>query len=236
MWSSSPRSVRSDGLAVNSDLGRQRGWGVNCVRDAERVRPVEACFLATLAEAGFAVSSVAGIRRQFDPLPNALAALLLEWIPRLEDQRLQESVVWALLAAPKATLDGAALAELFAAATNDDLKRAIAAVINQSRPQDIDEWLIAAVRDRRSGAARHLLAAAVAKMLPLERSLPVLIDLFYDVPLAAVHPLGKVGDSGVRDFLTATLSTARGPLRRELRQAIARIDRRLANRRRHRNG
>ena len=203
---------------------------------AQRERSAEARFLAALAEAGFPVSSVAGIRQQFDSLPSRLAALLLEWIPRLEDRRLQESVAWALLAAPTGTLEGVALGELFDTATHDELKRAIAAVINQTRPRQIEEWLIATVRDPRSGASRNLLAAAIAKMLPPERAVPVLIDLFHDVPLAAVHPLGKVGDSGVRDFLTATLTTARGPLRRELRQAIARIERRLANPRRKRSG
>ncbi len=185
-------------------------------------------FLAALAEAGFPVSSVAAIRDQYDPLPSGLAELLLEWIPRLEDRRLQESVVWALLAARKGTLDGAKLSELFDSATNDDLKRAIASVIHQTRPRNIDEWLIAAVRDRRSGASRNLLAAAVAKMLSPERLVSVLIEVFHDAPLAAVHPLGKVGDSAVLDVLAAALPTATGLLRRELRQAIARIERRLA--------
>lgn len=185
-------------------------------------------FLVALSEAGFPVSSVAAIRERFHSLPTALAELLLEWIPRLEDRRLQESVVWALLAARKGTLDGAKLAELFAATTNDDLRRAIASVIHQTRPRNIDEWLLAAVRDRRSGASRNLLAAAVAKMLPSERAMPVLLEVFQDAPLAAVHPLGRIGDSRVRDVLVAALPTATGPLRRELRQAIARIERRLA--------
>ena len=192
----------------------------------------EARFLTALAEAGFPVPSVVEIRDQYDTLPSGLAALLLEWIPRLEDRRLQESVAWALLAARSGTLDGAVLAELFDTATGDELKRAIAAVINQTRPRNIVEWLIAAVRDRRSGASRNLLAAAVAKMLPPERAVPVLIEVFHDAPLAAVHPLGKVGDSDVRDVLAAALPTATGPLRRELRQAIARIERRLAKARR----
>lgn len=187
----------------------------------------EAQFIAALTEAGFPVSSVAGIRDQYRSLPSHLAELLLEWIPRLEDRKLQESVMWVLLAAPKGTLSGTTLAELFDAA-NDELKRAIAAVVHQTRPRDIVEWLIAAVHDRRSENARSLLAAAVAKMLPVERATPVLIEVFRDAPLAAVHPLGMVGDRCVRDFLSAKQPTATGPLRRELRQAIARIDRRLA--------
>lgn len=192
----------------------------------------ESRLLAALAEAGFPVLSVAAIREGYDPLPSGLAALLLEWIPWLEDRRLQESVAWVLLAAPKGTLDGAKLSELFDAATNDELKRAIASVIHQTRPRNIDEWLIAAVRDRRSRDSRNLLAAAAAKMLPPERAAPVLLEVFHDAPLAAVHPLGKVGDSNVHDVLAAALPTATGPLRRELRQAIARIERRLAKGRR----
>lgn len=184
-------------------------------------------FLTALAEAGFPVSSVAAIRDRYDSLPSGLAELLLEWIPRLEDPRLQEAVTWVLLAARKGTLDGAKLSGLFDATTNDDLKRALAAVIHQTRPRNIDEWLITAVRDRRSGASRNLLAAAAAEMLPAERAVPVLLEVFRDAPLAAVHPLGKVGDSRVRDVLAAALTTATGPLRRELRQAIARIERRL---------
>ena len=196
------------------------------------VRSEETCFLAALAEAGFPVPSVAAIRDQDDPLPSCLAALLLEWIPRLEDRRLQESVAWALLAAPQGMVDGAVLIPLFDATTNEELKRAIASVINQTRPRNIDEWLLEVVRDRRAGASRNLLAAAVAKMLPPERAVPVLLEVFQDAPLAAVHPLGKVGDSRVRDFLVAQQPGATGPLRRELRQANARIERRLAKVRR----
>ena len=189
-------------------------------------------FLSALSVAGFPVPSIAAIREQFHPLPTAFAELLLEWIPRLEDSRLQESVAWVLLAAPKGTLNGTALANVFDAATSDELKRAIAAVINQVRPHNIEEWLIAAVRDRRAGDARGLLAAAIAKMLPPMRAMPVLMDVFEEAPLAVVHPLGKVGDSSVREALAARLPTATGPLRRELRQAIACIERRLANARR----
>ncbi|MBM3969251.1 MAG: hypothetical protein FJ302_05245 [Planctomycetes bacterium] len=181
-----------------------------------------------MADAGFPVPSVAAIRERFQPLPIALAELLLEWIPRLEEGPLQESVAWALLAARKGTLDGAKLSELFDAASSDDLKHALAAVIHQTRPRNLGEWLLAAVRDRRSGTARNQLAAAVAKMLPSERAIPVLLEVFYEAPLAAVHPLGKVGDVHARDILAAALPTATGPLRRELRQAIARIERRCA--------
>jgi hypothetical protein len=191
-------------------------------------------FLAALTDAGFPVPSIAAIREQYDPLPNGLAELLLEGIPRLEDRRLQESVAWALLAARKGTLDGAKLSELFDSATNDDLKRAIASVIHQTRPRNIDEWLLAVVCDRRTGASRNLLSAAVAEMLPAKRAMPVLLEVFHDAPLAAVHPLGKVGDSAARDVLAAALPMAIGSLRRELRQAIARIERRLAKAQRNR--
>ena len=191
---------------------------------------MEAQFLAALVASGFEVSSVAEIHVQYESLPSGLAELLIAWIPRLEDSRLQESVTWALLAAPKETLNGSTLAELFDAATTNEVKWAIAAVINQTRPRNIDEWLIEAVRDRRSGNARRLLAAAVAKMLPAERAVPVLLEVFEAVPLAAVHPLGRIGDRQVRNFLAANQSTATGPLRRELRQAIASIERRLAKR------
>lgn len=188
----------------------------------------EAQLLAAISEAGFPVPSVAAIRDQYSPLPSGLAALLLEWIPRLEDRRLQESVAWALLAARSGTLDGAALAELFDAATNDELKRAIASVINQTRPRNIDEWLIAAVRDRRSGDSRNLLAAAVAKMLLPERAVPVLLDVFRDAALG-----GRASARQSRGQRRARRSRGGGfngdwSFAARLRQAIARIERRLA--------
>ena len=189
--------------------------------------PQETQFLTALAEAGFSVSSVAAIRDQYDPLPSGLAVLLLEWIPRLEDCRLQESVAWALLGAPQGMLDGAVLGQLFDAATDEGLKWAIASVINQTRPQNIESWLLDAVRNRQAGASRNPLAAAIAKMVAPERAVPVLLEVFRDAPLAAVHPLGKLGDSHVKEFLIAQQPNATGPLRRELRQAIARIERRL---------
>ena len=154
----------------------------------------EGALLVALTEAGFPVSSVAALRDQFDMLPCPLAALLLAWIPRLADRRLQESVMWALLSAPTGSLDGVALTELFDATEHDELKWAIAAVINQTRPQHVDEWLMTAVCDPRSGAARNHLASAIAKMVSPEQARPVLLELFCDAPLAAVHPLSKVGN------------------------------------------
>lgn len=184
-------------------------------------------FLDALSAAGFPVSSVAAIRDQYDPLPRGLAALLLEWIPRLEDRRHQESVAWALLGASRGMLDGPVLGQLFDSATDEGLKWAIASVINQTRPQNIESWLLDAVKNQQTGTSRNLLAAAIAKMVSAERAVPVLLDVFHDSPLAAVHPLGKLGDSRVKEFLIAQQPTATGPLRRELRQAIARIKRRL---------
>ena len=193
-------------------------------------------FFTALAEGGFPVSSVAAIREQYDPLPNRLAVLLLEWIPRLEDCRLQESVAWALLAAPQGTLDGTVLAKLFDSASSHELKWVIASVINQTRPRDVEEWLLVAVRDRRAGASLNLLAAAIAKMVTSERAVPVLLEVFDDAPLAVVHPLGKLGGVEVREFLAAKLPLVTGPLRREVRQAISRIDRRLAKARQRKFG
>ena len=224
--------VACKALPRNSPPASMFRWRDLMRSNVNRGRASDGQLLAALSEAGFPVSSVTAIRDQYDPLPSDLVTLLLEWIPRLEDRRLQESVAWALLAARSGTLDGAVLAELFDATTNNDLRRAIASVINQTRPRNIDEWLVAAVRDGRSRDSHNLLAAAVAKMLPPERAVPVLIEVFHDAPLAAVHPLGKVGDGTVRDVLVAALPTATGPLRRELRQAIARIERRLAKARR----
>ncbi len=197
-------------------------------RRVEQLQQAEAPFLLALTEAGFPVSSVDDIRNQFNPLPLELVSLLIEWIPCLEHPQLQEAAAWALLAVPKRSLDGRLLAPLFDTTKNDQLKWALADVIEQTRPRNIEDWLLVAIRDRRSGSARNLLASAVAKMLPAERAVPVLLEVFEDVPLAAAHSLGKVGDSSVRDVLAAALPTATGPLRRELRQAISRIERRLA--------
>ena len=143
-------------------------------------------FHAALADAGFPTSSVAAIRDQYSALPSDLARLLLEWIPRLEDQRLQEAVAWALLAAPKGTLDGPVLAQLFDTATNDELRWAIASVINRTRPRNVEAWLIDAVRDRRAGDARKLLASAIAKMVPPERARPALIAAFAEADRKSV--------------------------------------------------
>lgn len=198
----------------------------------EQLREAEAPFLLALAEASFPSLSVDDIRRQYNPLPQQLVLLLIDWIPRIEHPSLQESVAWVLLAVPKRSLDGRLLIPIFDTTKNDQLKWALADVIEQTRPQNIEDWLLVSVRDRRSGSARNLLASAVAKMLPAERAVPVLLEVFGDVPLAAAHSLGKVGDSSVRDFLIVQQPSATGPLRRELRQAIARIERRLAKTRR----
>ena len=133
-----------------------------------------------------------------------------------------------MLTARKRTLDGRCLAALFDETSNAELKTALAAVFNQAGPLHSADWLMAALRRTESVAAQNLLASAIAKWLPAEQSLPALLSIFDQVPLAVVHPLGKVGGEEVREVLKLRLATATGPLRRELRQSIKRIERRLA--------
>lgn len=185
-------------------------------------------FLQALAVAGYPFSAASDIRERFRPLPDRLAILLIDWLPRLTDSRLQETVAWSLLAARKRTLDGRRLAVLFDETSNVELKTALAAVFNQTRPLNSADWLIAALGRTESVATRNLLASAIAKWLPAEESEPALLSVFDQTPLAVVHPLSKVGGGDVRDLLARRLVTATGPLRRELRQAIKRIERRLA--------
>lgn len=188
----------------------------------------EVGFLQILADAGFPVSSVSELRERFRPLPDRLAMLLIDWLPRLADSRLQETVAWSLLAARKQTLDGRRLAALFDETSNAEIKTALAAVFNHRGPLNSAEWLITTLGRTDSAATRNLLASAIAKWLPVEQSLPTLLSIFDLAPLAVVHPLGKVGGADVRDLLASRLATATGPLRRELWQAIKRIERRLA--------
>ena len=185
-------------------------------------------FLQALADAGFPVSAVSDIRERYAPMPDGLAMFLIDWLPRLRDSRLQETVAWSLLAARKRMLDGRRLAALFDETSNAEMKTALAAVFNQTGPLNSDDWLIAALGRTASVAARNLLASAIAKWLPVEKSVPTLLSIFDQAPLAVVHPLGKVGGEEVREVLRHRLATATGPLRRELRQAIKRIERRLA--------
>ena len=121
---------RCPGLAYGCPVGAEYKPLWNLERLTLSMIESHTQFFAALADAGFPVSSVAAIRERFDSLPTTLAELLLAWIPRLDDVRSQESVAWALLAAPKGTLDGAKLAALFDAAASDDLKHALAAVIH----------------------------------------------------------------------------------------------------------
>ncbi len=209
-------------------LARRAEKAARHQRRAEELRQAQTPFLAALSEAGFPVATVEEIRQRYKPLPKQLSQLIIDWIPRIEHPAAQQWVAWALLAAPKRSLDGRSLTPLFDATKNDELKWAIADVIEQTRPQHLEGWMITAIKNWRSGNSRNLLASAIAKMLPTDQAVSVLIEVFDDIPMGAAHPLGKVGGEKVREFLTAKLPSATGPLRREIRQAIASIDRRLA--------
>ena len=108
-------------------------------------------FLQALADAGFPVSSVSEIRERFRPLPDRLAMLLIDWLPRLSNPCWQETLAWSLLTARKRTLDGRRLAAVFDESSNAELQTALAAVFNQTGPVNSADWLIAALRQ----AARH---------------------------------------------------------------------------------
>jgi HEAT repeat protein len=150
------------------------------------------------------------------------APVLLEWLPRVEDQVLREVIARSLgfSSAPPGTAK-ALVAEFRRQHTSDDwmsTKWAVGSAISEVRDPSVADDVIELLRDRRHGGARQMLCEALRRMKD-PRAPGVFLELLDD-PDVAGHAILELRMLGPKRSLPH-LEKARPTLERLAKDAAA---------------
>ncbi len=88
---------------------------------ASRAEFVSKPVIRSLREAGFAIDQMEELVPRYAPLPEPAIRVLLHWLPRVQDERVQEMIVRAL-AATTEPFEGLPLARTFEASSSEALR------------------------------------------------------------------------------------------------------------------
>jgi hypothetical protein len=96
----------------------------------------------------------------------------------------------------------------------------------EAQPIGLESWLAQAIGNPAYGKAREMLALAVARHVPREEAIPILLDVLEDLPGHVAMALGKIGDVRVLEALESQRAVTSGWTRKEIDKAMRSIERR----------
>jgi hypothetical protein len=192
----------------------------------DRLQEVERPILDELRRTGITAGSIEDMTNRYAPLAPEIVRVLLDWLPRVQDDRVREAVVRALAAA-REPFDGTPLVNCFLRDTSGTLRWPIANTMAEARPFGIADWLCDAVKNRSYGAARQMLVLALARLATAGSSLLVLLSVLDELPGHVAIALGEVGGVTELRVLQARVGDTHGWEKEEFLKAIRRIESRL---------
>lgn len=186
---------------------------------AARVDVVSEPVIRSLREAGFAVDRVEELAPRYSPLTEPAIRVLLHWLPRVQDERVQEMIVRALGATTE-PFDGVPLARSFETSNSESLRWAIANTLAVAHPTGLADWVLRTVSDPDSGQAREMLAIAAARLAPAEAANRTLAPLLQELPASVAHAFAISGGPAELALLEAQRDRTRGWQKKEIEKAI----------------
>ena len=186
------------------------------------VRPI----MDDLQNAGITAESIEDMTQRYAPLAPQIVQVLLGWLPRVQDDRVKESLIRSLGAAGE-PFDGKPLVECFSHDSSDTLRWPIANTMAETRPLGVADWLAEAVKNRSFGNARGMLAVTLARVSPPETSLPVLMSVLDELPGHVATAIGEVGGVAELNALQSRVGDVQGWEKAEFLKAIRKIQSRL---------
>jgi HEAT repeat protein len=194
----------------------------------ELVHDVETrALLRALHNAGLEVESVSDLFNRRINYSSAIP-ILLDWLPRLSDPSAKEAVARALSvkwAQGVAVLP--LLRELKHCAADSPLTWSLASALEVTTDENSPFHEIEALaQDERYGIARQMLTMALAKSRRPQTT-EVLLRLLQDPTVAghAIMALGRLAPQEARAAILPFVSNEKAWIRKQAKQAIARIDR-----------
>jgi hypothetical protein len=191
----------------------------------QRVRASSKPVVQALSDAGFVVDAVDELAARYAPLSQDAVDILLSWLPRVDDESVQEMIVRAL-AATTESFDGIPLARVFEAGRSESLRWAIGNTLALAHPTGLADWVIKAVTDPRSGKARETLALASAKLAPPEIACRALAPLIDEFPVSVAQAFALCGGPAEASLLESHRERMKGWQKKEFDKAIRAIKKR----------
>jgi len=157
--------------------------------------------------------------------------ILLKWLPLVDNLNVKWAIVDALAWKWAKPMAARPLIEEFCKAPMEKLgfKWSIANALSEVADASVFDDIVELVRDKRHGRAREMLAVALAKTKN-PRAVDVLIELLDDEEIAghAVYALRLLALPEARSALERFVDHPKTWVRNEARQALAKIDKKLA--------
>jgi hypothetical protein len=200
---------------------RERAHEQRMQRMHEAAEPV----VRELQAAGFAVDAVEQLPPRYAPIPQPAIDILLSWLPRVQDERVQEMIVRAL-AATTEPFDGRPLARVFEESRSESLRWAIGNTMALAHPTGLAEWVINAIADPASGKARETLAVATATLTPPDVARRTLAPLLEELPVSVAQAFAQCGGPTEAALLETWRERTKGWQRKEIDKAIRAIRKR----------
>lgn len=199
---------------------------------AQRERAVstqaaEQLVLGDLVAAGYPVSSLAQLRREYRPLPPEAVAVLLEWVPKMSDVAIQEAMVRDL-ANVQEPFQVQPLLSLFERTESESLRWAIGNTIAELRPLDARDWVIAMLANRGHGRGREMLPLALARIASQSKANEVLRIYLDEMPGHVALGFAESGGPAELELVRQRAKGQKGWVRKELDRAARKIAKRVS--------
>jgi hypothetical protein len=201
---------------------KERRYAELAARFDEIERPIR----DALRQIGVEGESIQEMTRRYAPLSAQIVEVLLDWLPRVKEDRVKESLVHSLGAA-REPFDGRPLVEAFVSDRSDTLRWPIANTIAEARPFGITEWVIEAVQTPAFGTSRQMLVLALARLATPETAMPILLSLLDELPGHVAIALSEHGGAVELQALQDRVNGVDGWQKAEFLKAIRKIRRRL---------
>jgi HEAT repeat protein len=189
-------------------------------RDAEPL-------IEALGEVGFEVTSVAELYEKYAHYEGVIP-VLLDWLPRIDNSVVKESIVRALTLGRPDPATARMLVDEFRRASDPQkaaLRWAIANALSQTACDSVFDAVVDLAEDRRWGKAREMLTLGLGNMHD-PRAVDVLRNLLADEQVAghAVMALGRLGAAAALSDIEPFVHASEAWVRDEATKAIARIE------------
>jgi hypothetical protein len=209
-------------LADSAFAARQATLRTEVAQKEKIVREQAQPYLHKLRCIGYDVTSLDDLVREYAPLSEQAADILLEWLSLSSNESTQEQIIRAIGAA-RGNIDPRPLLELFDRSPSDTTKWAIANAIAELRPSGIVQWIVSSLARPQNGKSREMLLVALARVAPHETANPVLLEHFEEMPGHVALALADSGGAAEATFLREESHRFKGWVRKEIDRATRSI-------------
>lgn len=188
------------------------------------VKIIETPFIKDLHANGFTEINSSGDLLNLKIAENKLTALLLKWIPKINNKHHSQEMLIRGLAIAEKPFDGTFLIKLFDSEDSSfNLKWAIGNTIASAKIENITDWLENKLTASQQPKENEMLVYAAIKYLPYEKASIVLKKLFKTFPLQVADAFTYIGKQEDLIFLKNNNNAYKGEVKNRINKAIKKL-------------